>query len=366
MRKLTRPSGPPEAVQAINKTVGLLRKTLIRAKPNAIPRSLRSQTAMLAQHWCIWRLRDQSNIYPGMKKMAKWGECGEWQARQNTRTLEKWQAIRSIAYAKGGRRATRYVFSGEGLFRALVHLGCNPSPELRTGLRKYDLTTSDCPDRENPVVNTNRNTSNQLVNQKCSQSKLKKQINVVPVANPVVASADNPVVNPEVTTAGIQTLFEALSPSEICGKQGTAMEVKIGTRDQRQKDAGEQISTVEVLNLESDPLPTFTSEKNIPKSPSAALEPPTVATADNEADRTRLSADAALMLDHLRQIGASTYGACASALGLGVTRAWQADAELVAACVVQHDTLGRMTEIADTKVVSREVLPFAFGARANA
>lgn len=272
---------------------------------------------MLAKYWFTWRLRGQSEIYPGMEKMAKWGECQEWQARQNTRTLEAWQAIQPIAYAKGGRRATRYVFSGEGLFRALVHLGCNPSKELRNCLRKYDLTSDYCPDRENPVVNGNISISNPLVNQNQKQSKLKKKSNVVQIENPVVAGVVNAVKNPVVTTAGILILLEASSPFEICGRQGTAGEVEIGLRDQCQKGAGEQSATIEASVLKADPSPSFKSEKNTHKPRPAASERPPVATVDTEADRPRLSPEAALMLDHLRQIGASTYGACASALGWG-------------------------------------------------
>ena len=51
--------------------------------------------------------------------------------------------------------------------------------------------------------------------------------------------------------------------------------------------------------------------------------------------------DAGKYLDFLRLHGPSTYGASATALGWGATRAWQAEAQLVAAGLVQHDNLGK-------------------------
>lgn len=48
------------------------------------------------------------------------------------------------------------------------------------------------------------------------------------------------------------------------------------------------------------------------------------------------------LLAHLRESGPTTYGAAASALGWGATRAWQAEARLRACRRVRIDHLGRM------------------------
>ena len=64
--------------------------------------------------------------------------------------------------------------------------------------------------------------------------------------------------------------------------------------------------------------------------------------------------DAGKYLDFLRLHGPSTYGASATALGWGATRAWQAEAQLVAAGLVQHDRLGKAV-IAPDKSVSGAV-----------
>ncbi|MGJ3231733.1 MAG: hypothetical protein ACFE0P_08045 [Oceanicaulis sp.] len=54
----------------------------------------------------------------------------------------------------------------------------------------------------------------------------------------------------------------------------------------------------------------------------------------------RLDADARAYLDCLRHRGPLTYGAAAMALGWGVTRAWQAEAKLRAAGLVNMGPLG--------------------------
>ncbi|PJN93657.1 hypothetical protein CNY89_19275 [Amaricoccus sp. HAR-UPW-R2A-40] len=52
-------------------------------------------------------------------------------------------------------------------------------------------------------------------------------------------------------------------------------------------------------------------------------------------------ADPDALLTLLRERGPMTYGAAATALGWGATRAWQAEAALRAAGRVEHDRFGR-------------------------
>lgn len=56
--------------------------------------------------------------------------------------------------------------------------------------------------------------------------------------------------------------------------------------------------------------------------------------------------DAGKYLDFLHLHGPTTYGALATALGWGATRAWQAEAQLVAAGLVRHDKWGKVHPIA--------------------
>ena len=55
-----------------------------------------------------------------------------------------------------------------------------------------------------------------------------------------------------------------------------------------------------------------------------------------------LHPDAATLLDFLRREGPHTYGAAASGLGWGATRAWQAEARLRAAGMAEIGELGRV------------------------
>jgi hypothetical protein len=56
--------------------------------------------------------------------------------------------------------------------------------------------------------------------------------------------------------------------------------------------------------------------------------------------------DAGKYLDFLRLHRPSTYGASATALGWGATRAWQAEARLMAAGLVQYANLGKLMPLA--------------------
>ncbi|MDE3239184.1 MAG: hypothetical protein KGN33_09505 [Paracoccaceae bacterium] len=131
-------------------------------------------------------------IYPGVMKVAAWGECRERQARSNLRRLEDWGVLIPIEYRSGGRRSTRFVVSGEALFRALVKVGCNPSPELRAGLTRYDLTDNGTEKPKNPAVGVTKKLSEQA-------------LSAMNVARPKahLRSEGNPAKNPAMTAAGI-------------------------------------------------------------------------------------------------------------------------------------------------------------------
>jgi len=59
--------------------------------------------------------------------------------------------------------------------------------------------------------------------------------------------------------------------------------------------------------------------------------------------------DPDLLLAHVRVHGPTTYGAAATDLGIGASRAWRAEAELVAVGLVRLDHLGRMTIVEEVQ-----------------
>jgi hypothetical protein len=86
------------------------------------------------------------------------------------------------------------------------------------------------------------------------------------------------------------------------------------------------------------------TEKNAPKiAEIAEVAAPCdqIPKADNVARTDGLYPDAGKYLDFLHLHGPATYGASATALGWVATRAWQAEAQLVAAGLLQHDRFGK-------------------------
>jgi len=77
----------------------------------------------------------------------------------------------------------------------------------------------------------------------------------------------------------------------------------------------------------ADPAPPVATVATPPRSKSETVPP---ARADG------LDPDAGAYLDRLHLHGPATYGAMASTLGWGATRAWQAEAKLRAAGLVQY------------------------------
>lgn len=153
-------SDKPAALVAIDDLAANIRSTMARA-PDVFAPSMRRQVGQLVSYWLRKRLQGEPWIYPGMAKMAKWGQCSERQARENFSRLRNFGVVTPVSYATGGRRSTRFVVSLRALFRALVSAGANPSQALREKV-------------ENPEV------------------------------NPEVRGDEKPEVKPEPTSAGIQ------------------------------------------------------------------------------------------------------------------------------------------------------------------
>ncbi len=105
-----------------------VQSTLSRAV-EPLPQSLIRQLGGLISHCLRVHMRGD-DACPGIKKMAGFGKCSERQARRNLRQIEAWLVMCPTQYIKGGRRTTRYWLDLMALKRALVCLGCNPSPAL--------------------------------------------------------------------------------------------------------------------------------------------------------------------------------------------------------------------------------------------
>lgn len=355
-----RPStGPPEAVIRDSRTVNLLVETMRRAKPKAIAISLQLQLKALVRLALSNRRRAIVAISPTNKELRQSAGCGARQARNNMRTLEEWGALIRLQEG-GGTEAATYAFEGEALFRKLVELGCNPGKDLRNGLRPIEThrfqpavppaVTPPVEPTLTPAVRSTFSVLDQRDNfcENTFASHL-EHTTAVKAGFSSLNQCDNGNEN------SLCPIYETLAWAELQACSVSPC----------QEIAGEVSIHAEALASKTKPLPCYPRE-NTHKPPPAAAERPLDATAVPSADRTWLTPDAALMLEQLRQNGPSTYGVCASTLGWGATRAWQVAAELVALCIVRHDTLGRIVVIAEHKTASEEVLPFAFGARANA
>ncbi|WP_417729461.1 hypothetical protein [Roseovarius sp.] len=71
-----------------------------------------------------------TTIYPGMEKLARWGNCSERQARRVVRNLEGFGLLVPVAAQKGGKYATRYIVDIEGIVRFMMSRFANPHTSL--------------------------------------------------------------------------------------------------------------------------------------------------------------------------------------------------------------------------------------------
>jgi len=120
--------------EAINRMGARLRATLTRCDP-PIPDSLRLMAVQIVKEGILRGLQGHTEIYPGMKKFAKWGGCSERQARRNVRALENWGLLTEVSHGKGGRHSTRYWVEPENMIRAAMAMDANPHPDLIAEIR---------------------------------------------------------------------------------------------------------------------------------------------------------------------------------------------------------------------------------------
>ena len=89
-------------------------------------------------------------------------------------------------------------------------------------------------------------------------------------------------------------------------------------------------TTATPATKQADPAPRVAEVASVATPPRPKSQPAPPARADG------LDPDAGGYLDRLRLRGPATYGAMASAMGWGATRAWRAEAKLRAAGLVMY------------------------------
>ncbi|MBF9058766.1 hypothetical protein HKCCSP123_06175 [Rhodobacterales bacterium HKCCSP123] len=125
----------PQREREVRDAVNHLRKTLERAKN--VPVSMERQICQMVGAYARRQLRGGGPIYPGMKKMAEWGQVTTRQARTNYTALVNCLVVVPVQHERGGKgNATEWIIDYTGLKRWLVHVGANPHPTLLDKLSK--------------------------------------------------------------------------------------------------------------------------------------------------------------------------------------------------------------------------------------
>jgi hypothetical protein len=151
-------------------------ETLKRCRPS-MSNSLRKMLVEIIRESLKWGYRGDNVIYPGMEKLAIWGECCEKTARTNMRALENWNVVEPVKYAKGGRNATRYCVDPTQIIKVAMTLGANPASKLMTATR----------DHVEAIYSSSSSPRSVKTNQ---------DLEMEPVTNPVILTRINPVTNP--------------------------------------------------------------------------------------------------------------------------------------------------------------------------
>jgi hypothetical protein len=288
----------PWREQEIDRCAALVSATMRRARNQGITKSMAKQAKGTIAHWFRNRMRGECHIHPGAKKMAKWAGCEARTASANMAVFRNWGFLVPVAYEKGGRRATRYVVNPMALLNVMTTLGANPSKDLKRLLIECDPDPQKIREIlasaaviENPAKIPTEIFLYQDVGGEigalCEQGE-----------KPCKSACKKPCKIAD----GIQSLPENIGTDETCG-------------DFREDESGPEPS----------PLTELPTDQISPTS------------------EFGVSADARLLLAHLRQHGPTTYGAAAAALGWGATRAWQAEAALRQASLIHIDKIGRMS-----------------------
>ncbi len=374
-----RPStGPSAAVKRDADTVRLLDYALLRARPVAMAPSLRRQTLVVTRLALTNRRAGAEVLSPIVADLAKAAGCKLRQARDNLRTLERWGAL-ILRKEGGGTAAAIYAFDGEALFRVLVVLGCNPGEDLRKGLRppenhrflpppprhytpaltpavgetlppavgsvipsqfQTDSANENPRDRISPLTPALTPAVGSVISLSAQCDSANENSNALqsfPIYGALARADFLPSLAPPSRTAESagpegETAFPAAAraePSQRCwGNRQAGMAAPFGPPSHLREPLAGRSAVASLFPL---------SEKNAGRG--ACAEVP---EGSARVTLSGLSDDARSLIDHLTASGPASYGAAASSLGWGATRAWVAEAELRAEGLVRLNHLGFM------------------------
>ena len=100
-----------------------------------MPDSLRLAAVHVVKEGLLRRMQGYTEIYPGMKKVAKWGGSSERQARRNVRLMEGWGLLTQVSAENGGKYATRFWVEPDAIIRVAMAFDANPHPDLIAEIR---------------------------------------------------------------------------------------------------------------------------------------------------------------------------------------------------------------------------------------
>lgn len=370
MKSFTKSRGPSEAVKRDSQTAKRLHETLRRAKPEPIPESLRLQFLALVK-LALKELRGgRKVISPTVKAIGQASGIKVRQARNNLRIAEDWGFLIPYANSSGGYRSAQWEVSGEALFRKLVERGCNPSLDLRKGLRVLEPTLFSGESRTfinavtpalTPAVETNDTpafaptitTQNQWLN--WSRTAPEVGCGKTPALTPAVQAGicepihmDRPNASPNqkefsqyTGRSRVRTSLSLEPTHPHSEKIGGLADRKAGHDDEPWLEASHHACPRAAL-IRNGTRKQHTGETDRDALQAIAFPPPSPLACPVKIHESYPSQDARTLLTHLERSGPSSYGAAASDLGWGNTRAWQAEAVLQAAGAIWHDPIGRM------------------------
>lgn len=318
-RRQCTPRGAPDADLEIGRTKRQLAKALHRARPR-VSAGTRAALVEIVAHWQHHRLRGARTVHPGLDRIAGWAGVQERQARNIVRQLEAWNVIEAVAHASGGAGlAPEYVVHGRAIVRALQAMGAGVTEALAHRLTAHDIL----PGFKRDISQENQTDS----------AKKRGQFHV---------TEQEPA--PEHNT-GKRGHSKGAEKGAIIAPRKEETTMRVSRPDP------EQVALSSVEASPRPPAPAGGCEVAETMVPPASPSRPSCDDGRNvhgtgiEGDEIRareaqLDPDARTLLALIRR-GPTTYGAAATALAWGATRAWQAEARLMQAGAIRHDGIGR-------------------------
>ncbi|MDP3264222.1 MAG: hypothetical protein U1E06_11285 [Tabrizicola sp.] len=290
------------------------------------------------------------------------------------RSMEAWGAA-VLLDEGGGANPARYALDGEGLFRALVTMGCNPHPNLRDELRTPETHrfVATPPRQSTPAVTpavgeevtpaVDGSFSKPFQKHSLHNNPYLQLASTTPAVTPAVDghfSVCDQTLNQKENASeySLSPIYGTFARADLPSSLPSHSQTPSGSDPDAQpqasdagpgvtvgKDAGENVvraapsrETAKVLAH----LPlneNFTGEAQAERASPPAGEANPIAAGTTSHD---LQTDADTLFSYLQAQGPATYGAAATGMAWGVTRIMLAEAALIVAGRISHDRLGKM------------------------